>query len=257
MISLWRYGAYSHGYLIFPISAYLVWRRRHILFQIEVGASFWALLAVVGLCFAWLVGELGDANLIRQAAAVALVPVLVWAVLGMNVARALMFPLGFLFFAVPAGSSLIPMLQDFTAWFTVSGLHLTGIPAVLEGRRIYISSGVWEVAEACSGLRYLISSIALGTLFAYLIYKSWIRRFLFVAASIVVPIVANGVRAYSIVLLAHRVNHNLAVGVDHIIYGWIFFAFIMLLLFILGFRWHETPLNDSASSIHVAWQQTG
>ena len=255
MISLWQYGAYSHGYLIFPISAFLIWRRRDVLSCVQPSASFLAVLAAAGLAFVWIVGELANANLIRQMAVVALVPVLICAVLGVNVARVLLFPLGFLFFAVPAGSSLIPLLQDFTAWFTVSGLHLTGIPAVLEGRRIFISSGVWEVAEACSGLRYLISSISLGTLFAYLIYRSWIRRALFLAASIVVPIIANGVRAYSIVVLAHKVNPDLAVGIDHIIYGWIFFAFIMLLLFMVGLRWQEAGLKQKTSPILVTSQQ--
>jgi EpsI family protein len=128
---------------------------------------------------------------------------------------------------------------------------------VLEGRRIYISSGVWEVAEACSGLRYLISSVALGTLFAYVVYRSWIRRALFVAASIIVPIVANGVRAFSIVVLAHKVNPDLALGVDHLIYGWIFFAFVILLLFMVGFRWHEKPLEEKASPIQGKGQQPG
>lgn len=255
MISLWQYGAYSHGYLIFPVSAFLIWKRREVLFRVEPRVSFLAVLAVAGISFVWLVGELADANLIRELAVVALVPTLVCGVLGVNVARALLFPLGFLFFAVPAGSSLIPMLQDITAWFTVSGLHLTGIPAVLEGRRIYISSGVWEVAEACSGLRYLISSLALGTLFAYVVYRSWIRRALFVAASIVVPIVANGLRAFSIVVLAHKVNPDLALGVDHLIYGWIFFAFVILLLFMGGFRWHEKPLEEKPSPIQVKEQQ--
>jgi exosortase A len=239
MFSLWQFGAYSHGYLIFPISAYLVWQRRHRVWRAQPSTSLWALLMVAGLAVAWLVGELADANLIRQSAVVALIPALVCTVMGGKYARLLLFPLLFLFFAIPAGDSLIPRLQDFTAWFTVSGLRLTGIPALLEGRRIYISSGIWEVAEACSGIRYLISSVALGALFAHIIYKSWVRRLLFVGASILVPIIANGVRAYTIVLLAHKVDPKLAVGIDHVIYGWVFFTFVILLLFMLGFKWHE------------------
>jgi EpsI family protein len=95
------------------------------------------------------------------------------------------------------------------------------------------------VVEACSGLRYLIASFTLGCLYAYLSYRSLKYRLVFVALSVVVPIIANGLRAYAIVIIGHLSNMKLAVGVDHLVYGWLFFGFVMLLLFWAGSFWRE------------------
>ena len=76
--------------------------------------------------------------------------------------RRILFPLAYLLFAVPLGDFLVGPLQDVTAVFTVWALQLTGIPVYLEGRFFYIPTGAFEVAEACSGIRYLIASLALG-----------------------------------------------------------------------------------------------
>src|SRR5206468_6688395 len=113
-----------------------------------------------------------------------------------------------------------------------------------EGNYFTIPSGSWSVVEACSGVRYLIASFMVGTLYAYLSYRSTARRAAFIAASLVVPIVANWLRAYMIVMLGHLTNNRLAVGADHLVYGWIFFGIVMALLFWIGSRWRqdEDPL---------------
>ena len=65
------------------------------------------------------------------------------------------------------------------------------------------------------------------------------RRLVFIALSIIVPIIANGIRAYLIVMIGHLSNNRLATGVDHVIYGWVFFGFVMMLLFWIGSQWRE------------------
>jgi EpsI family protein len=162
----------------------------------------------------------------------------------------LAFPLGFLVFAVPFGEGLIPVLMEFTASFTVRALELTGIPVYRDGLHFSIPSGDFEVARACSGIRYLIASLALGTLYAHLTYHTFWRRALFVALSLVVPLVANGLRAYLIVMIAYWSQMRLAVGVDHLIYGWIFFGLVMFALFWLGLAFREpgpAPAVESAT----------
>ena len=140
---------------------------------------------------------------------------------------------------MPFGEALIPPLIDFTADFTVTALQLTGIPVYREGSFFTIPSGNWSVVEACSGLRYLIASFTLGALYAYLTYRSLKRRLIFIALSVIVPIIANGVRAYLIVMTGHLSDMSLAVGIDHLIYGWVFFGLVMLLLFWAGSFWRE------------------
>lgn len=232
---------FSHGFLIIPMSLYLVWVRRGRLAALRPRPNFWGLPVLLALSCIWLAASLGDVRVVQQFALVAMIDVLVWTSLGTEVVRAMWFPLAFLFFAVPFGEAAISPLQDFTAHFAVAALGLSRVPVLLESRTIWVPSGPWVVAEACSGIRYLISSLVLGLIYASLVYRSKKRRILFVLASIVVPILANGIRAYGIILLAYLTNNRLAVGVDHIIYGWIFFTLVQLLLFWVGLRWRETP----------------
>src|SRR5262249_32061829 len=162
------------------------------------------------------------------------------------------FPLAFLFFAVPIGEFLLPQLMEWTAGFTIAALKLSGIPVFREGQQIAIPSGTWSVVEACSGVRYLIASIVAGALYAYLIYRSPARRLVFIGVSIVVPIVANWVRAYLIVMIGHLSGNVLAAGVDHLIYGWMFFGVVMLIMFWIGSRWREhdtSPLTYSRAPV--------
>jgi EpsI family protein len=112
---------------------------------------------------------------------------------------------------------------------------------------IVIPSGVWEVAEACAGVRYVIPSVMLGCLFSFFVYHSWRRRLGFIMLCFFGAIVANGVRAYGIVMLAHLTDNRLAVGVDHLIAGWIFFSVVMFLLFWIGLRWREATEVETKS----------
>jgi len=103
--------------------------------------------------------------------------------------------------------------------------------------------------EACSGVRYLISSITLGCLFAYINYTSYKKRIAFILVAAIVPIIANGLRAYMIVMLGHLSGMTLAVGVDHLIYGWIFFGFVMLILFTIGSKWRDPDQDIARESV--------
>lgn len=240
MISIWeRSETFTHGYLILPISLFLVWQRRHELARLMPEPELRGLFLLPLLGVVWLFAHYAGILVIEQLAMVAMVPAVVLTMLGWRVAWALLFPLFFLFFSVPMGEELIPPLMDVTADFTVAALQLTGIPVYREGTFFEIPSGHWSVVEGCSGVRYLIASVTLGCLYAYLTYRSPLRRTVFVILSIVVPIVANGLRAYMIVMIAHLSDMRLALGVDHFIYGWVFFGLVMLLLFWLGSFWRE------------------
>ncbi|MEO0975599.1 MAG: exosortase A, partial [Pseudomonadota bacterium] len=168
----------------------------------------------------------GAVQVVEQFAFVLAFNAVLIAVLGLSVARQMIFPMGFLFFAVPFGEFAIPHLMEFTAWFTVAAIELTGIPVYRDGYFLTIPKGDFEIAKACSGIRYLIASFSLGTLYAYLTYNSLSRRVAFVVFSLALPIFANGLRAYGIVMLAHLSDMRIAVGVDHIIYGWLFFGVV-------------------------------
>lgn len=240
MVSIWeRSDTFAHGFLILPFSAYLIWGQRKHLSTFSPEPNFLALAVLGALGFGWLMATLASVQVFEQYFLMAMIPAAVWAILGTRMAWAIAFPLAYLLLAVPFGDVFIPPLIDFTADFTVWALQLTGIPVYREGSFFTIPSGNWSVVEACSGLRYLIASFTLGMLYAYLTYRSLRRRLAFIALSVLVPIIANGIRAYLIVMTGHLSNMSLAVGVDHLIYGWIFFGFVMLLLFWIGSFWRE------------------
>src|SRR5439155_26499989 len=249
MVAVWlRSDTFAHGILVFPISLWLIWRRRAELAAVPPEPTFWALLPLAAIGVAWLAGDVATVNVVSEFAFVALLAAATLAVLGIPATRVIMFPLAFMLFAVPTGEFLLPQLMEWTADFTVLALRLSGIPVYREGFDFVIPSGNWSVAEACSGVRYLIASFMVGTLFAYLNFRSMRRRLLFIAVSIVVPIVANWVRAYLIVMLGHLSGNKIAVGVDHLIYGWLFFGFVIMLMFWIGSRWSEPQSAGSLAN---------
>jgi exosortase A len=240
----WRSETFAHGFLIVPIVLALIWYRRHELAELIPRPDWLGVLLLAGAGALWLAGYAGEVLVVKQLAVVASVWGVVIAVLGRDVARAMMFPLGFLLLAVPMGEVLIPPLMEWTADFTVVALQLSGIPVFREGLFFSIPSGQWSIVEGCSGVRYLIASFTVGILFANLSYRLPWKRLLFVALSVIVPIIANGFRAYLIVMIAHLSNNKLAHGIDHFIYGWFFFGLVMLLLFWIGSFWRDANTKN-------------
>lgn len=243
MVSIWNSSeTFAHGYVILPISLWLIWRRRENFALIPTRPWPPALVLLAMLGAGWLAARMGDVQVVMQYAFVAMFPVLAVALFGPRLAGSLAFPLLFLLFAVPFGEIFVDPLIHFTADFTIAAVQATGIPVLRNGTRFELPTGSWSVVEACSGIRYLISSITLGCLYAYLTYRSLLKRAVFIGLSILVPILANGARAFMIVMIGHSSGMELATGVDHIIYGWLFFGLIMFVMFWIGSYWREDEL---------------
>ena len=249
IVAIWaRSETFAHGFVIVPIVLVLIWQRRHALAALAPRPDALGLVLLGCAGAVWLVAYAGEVLVVKQLALVATIWATVIAILGREVAKAIMFPLGFLLLGVPMGEALIPPLMEWTADFTVTALQLSGIPVFREGLFFTSPSGNWSVVEGCSGVRYLIASFTVGVLFAYLSYRRAWKRLLFAAMSIIVPIIANGMRAYLIVMIAHLSNNQLAHGVDHFIYGWVFFGLVMLLLFWIGSFWRDPDTAFAAGS---------
>jgi len=262
--SMWETWAhnetYTHGFLILPISIWLVWDKRWELLKLIPHPTILALFPFMLSGFAWSIAELAGVQVIAQLSLVGMIVAATTAIVGWRVALYLIFPLLFLFFMVPMGEDLVPSMMEFTATFTVEALQLTGIPVYRDGLWFTLPSGNWSVVEACSGVRYLIASVTLGFLYAYISYHTLWKRLAFIALSAIIPVLANGIRAYVIVMIGHLSNMEYATGVDHLIYGWVFFGFVMMILFWIGSFWQEKhpPLDHvDASSYVMAKSSTG
>lgn len=240
--------AYNHCYLVIPIALYLLWDRRYDLGGLDAEPMSKALLLGVPLAVAWLVSERLGIMEGRQLAAMSFVEVLLLAVLGRRLWTALAGPLLYLYFLVPFGEFLTPKLQDVTTWFITQGTAIIGIPAYIDGYIIEIPQGTFFVAEACAGLRFLIASIAFGCLYSLMMYRSTMRRTLFILASIVIPIIANGFRGLGIVWLGWMLGSAEAAATDHVLYGWIFFSIVIILLILVGlpFREDDQPTRQAS-----------
>ncbi len=246
----WRSETFNHGFLILPIAAYLAWTRyqKH---RDKTPDGSWLGLAVIAMgAVAWWLGEAADAQLISHFAFVILLQGGLLATLGWRCYIAMLFPALYLFLMVPFGEFAISPLQDLTAHYTVMMARASGVPVFIDGRYIDIPGGSFLVAEACSGVRYLIATIALGLLIQDLLFVSRWRKALIIVLSVVVPIVANVIRAYMILMMAYLSDFKIAVGVDHIIYGWFFFAVVTMILIAIAFRFRE----DQAPRDEVAFQ---
>jgi exosortase A len=254
MVEIWhRSDTFAHGFLVLPAVLWFVWNRRGALARLPVRPSAWALLPLGAAGLLWLLGGLSSSLAAAQLGLIAMVPCALAALFGRDWVRALAFPLAFLFFAVPFGEFMVPTLIDWTADFTVAAVAASGVPVYREANNFVIPSGRWSVVEACSGIRYLIASLMLGSLYAWIVYRSARRRALFIAAAIAVPLVANWVRAYAIVMLGHLSDNRIATGVDHLIYGWVFFGALMAAMFWIGGRWREDgePARSRRASVVV------
>lgn len=234
--------AYNHCFLIIPIALYLLWDRRFDLAGLSPRPLPAVVLLGLPLALVWLLAERLGIMEGRQLAALSFVELLLLALLGRRLWWAMAGPLLYLYFLVPVGEFLTPSLQDFTTGFIRHGLDLLRIPAYIDGYTIEIPQGTFFVAEACAGLRFLVASIAFGCLYALLMYRTPARRAVFVLASVIVPIIANGFRGLGIVYLGYRLNSAEAAAADHIIYGWLFFSAVILLLIALGLPFRQDNL---------------
>jgi exosortase A len=245
MVRIWLTSStYNHCALILPIIAWLVWQRRPALDRLAPAAWTPGLLLVAAGAFVWLVGEAGGVALARHLGLVLMLQGAVVACLGKSVSRGLAFPIFYLLFLVPAGDEIVPLMQSVTAELCMALLRLSGIPAHLEGIFITIPSGLFRVAEACAGVKFLVAMVALGALVAHLCFRSWKRRALFMLASVAIPILANGVRAWGTIYIAHVTDSDFAAGVDHVVYGWIFFAIVIALTLGAGWRFFDRAPGD-------------
>jgi exosortase A len=240
--------AYNHCFLVIPIALYLLWDRRFDLIGVQPRPMPLALLLGLPLALVWLLSERLGIMEGRQLVCISFVEVLFLAVLGKRLWWAMAGPLLYLYFLVPFGEFLTPRLQDFTTWFIRHGLDILGIPAFIDGYVIEIPQGTFFVAEACAGLRFLIASIAFGCLYALMMYRSPVRRSVFILVSIVVPVIANGFRGLGIVYLGYLLNSAQAAAADHIIYGWVFFSAVILVLIALGLPFRQDEISTRSAT---------
>ncbi len=245
VLQWWDSSTYNHILLIPVIVVVLVWQRADSLSKL-VPQGWWpGLILLGGALFVWLLGAVSGLNLARQLGAVVSLQAAFLVLMGPRIAAACAFPLAYMLFLVPFGDELVPALQMITAELTIALTHMSGIPAEIEGVFIDTPAGLFEVAEACSGVKFLVAMAALGALVAATCFTSWKRRIVFMAAAVFLPIVANGIRAWGTIFIAQSQGLEFAAGFDHIFYGWVFFGLVMGVLLGVSWRWFDRSPEEN------------
>ncbi|MDG3088273.1 exosortase A [Vibrio hannami] len=240
MVTVWSQSkTYEHSFLIVPIAIWTAWQLRKTFTAHLIKPTWQPVVLLMGPCLLWIVGHIAGVALFEHVAAIVSLQLLLWAFLGHQLAKTFHFPILYLIFCIPFGDELIPYLQSFTADISVFAVRLSGIPVYRDGMYLTIPNGQFEVAEACSGIRFLISSIALGALFSHMFFEKIWKQVAFILFSAIFPIIANGVRAYGIILVGHLSDMTIATGADHLVYGWAFFAVVILIIFYVASKFSD------------------
>jgi exosortase A len=235
LLELWWTGdAYSHGLLVLPLVLYVVWRQRDAMARLTPSPRPLGLLAVAGVAVLWLLSNVMDIDAGRQLAWVLMLGAVVWTLLGTRLLRELAFPLAFMLLTISAWDFLAPPLQEATATLTAKSVELLGIPVFRDNQYLSIPSGQFRIAEQCAGLRYLLASLAVGSLYAYTQLRGLGPRILFVLVAAVSGLLANVARVTIVIVAGHLTDMQHSLVRDHGNLGWVVFAVLLVPLFWFG-----------------------
>lgn len=230
-------GNYSHGFLIIPLALYFAWERRRTLQALDATPAWVGLVVVCGSLLVLVAGMVGAELFLSR---VSLIGVLAGAVLflfGWRHLRLLAFPLAFLLLMIPLPAIVfnqiafpLQLLASRAGEFAISSAN---IPVLREGNVLVLANTSLEVAEACSGIRSLISLLTLGIVFGYFAdSRAWVRTVI-ALSTVPVAIVSNGARVAGTGIAAHRWGPSAAEGFFHEFSGWVVFMVAFLLMLAL------------------------
>ena len=232
----WTNDDYSHGFLIAPICAYLVYERRRRLAATPASPSLLGIAVVASGLLLLVAGRLGAELFLTRVSLVVVVAGAVLFVLDRRHLRLLAFPLGCSLLMIPLPSIVfneitfpLQLLASRVAEMTLAALR---IPVLREGNVIVLATTTLEVAEACSGVRSLMSLLALGVVYGYFTEDRRTRRVLLAAATAPIAVVANACRVAGTGVAAHFFGAAAADGIFHGFAGWLVFLTAVAMLFL-------------------------
>jgi exosortase len=253
----------SHGYLTLAISAWLIWFRRRELSQVPTAVNWFAMIALAVLSIAWLVLMRASVQIGHQMLLPIVSIVSVCAVCGWAVTRRTLFPIGYLYLAMPIWTVMNALLQWGSVLAVRGFLRVLGIPAYFSGTTIEVSAGVFEIADGCSGLRLMLVGLAIAILYGEMQRASLGMRLMLVMLAAFLSAFANWLRILLIIGAAHfyGIDHPL-VG-DHIWFGWVVFAGTMVVFFYIANRLPDGAADSATASSDInatvvpkAWRAT-
>lgn len=244
---------YKHGYFVVLIALWLIFRERARLAAAVPRASPVAMLAVCAASLAWMIAWRAGLQIAHQV----LLPLLLWgailAVAGWSAARIVLFPIAYLYFGIPIWDAAVLPLQWLTTVVNEALLALAGIPAWVHDNSVTITAGTFVIEQGCSGLHYLIVTLAIAALHGEIHRDSLRTRLLVMAVAVAFALLTNWLRVFTIIVAGHLTDmQHFLVKVDHYYFGWVLFA-----IGLAGLLWLAQRLPASAEQPVNARSSTG
>lgn len=224
---------YSHGFLIVPVALYIVWLKRDELCRQRLSGSWTGLLLVVLSLCAFLFAQVGGILTISSLSLIVTVWGAVLFLCGFGLLRKLLFPLSLLLFMIPVPAQLYAALtvplQLLVSKVAVGLASLAGIPIYREGNVIHHAQGVFQVVQACSGMRSIMALLTLGALLSYFGLRSPLQRGVLFVSAIPIAVAVNVLRVFTIIAAFHFLGFDLAEGTPHTVLGMVLFGISFVL----------------------------
>jgi exosortase A len=244
---------YGHGLLVAPLSLYLIWRKRHQIDAIGYAPNYYGVAIFIFLNVVWLSAYLIDVEIVQQFALLSMIAALVLVSGGWRTTHLLLFPLLLPFIAMPIWSWLQPLLQFVTTQVVAFSLSLIGVPVFVETHFIRIPEGEFNIEEVCAGLRYLLAAVAISLVYVHLYIKKFSHAIVLLVCSIVLSMLVNWIRVFSVIVVGHLTNMQHSLVHHHASFGWWLFVFTLIPIFWLGNHISNKEASNPDST-HVAAQ---
>lgn len=240
-------GALSHGYLVVAISAYLFVRAVPQAATLEFKPMWWLLPIVFALSLAWLLAYVATVVAVQTIVLPAILFLSIVAVYGLQVGRLLAFPVLYVYFAIPAWEHMQFVFQAITVYVVGVLIRIADIPALLDGNFVHLADGTFEIAGGCSGLAFVLAGLSLAVLYSHMFYENRRQALVLVAATLVVAMASNWVRVFVIISIGHFSQMQSPLVGDHLTFGWLLFAVLLVPLY-----WFARRLEGGELSARIA-----
>ncbi len=257
LVGVWeRQFGYSHGFLVAPIAAWLAWRALRLRASDRPVPLPWMLLVVAATSFLWYFFRVASVRTLEQVAATALLWTAATTVLGWRWGRHLLFPIGYLLFAIPIWEALVPVLQPLTTSAVGALCEVLGIPTHLDGNIVHIPNGVFAISEGCAGNHYFVAAITLAALYGHLEYRKRRSSLILVGLAAALAVVCNWIRVVLVIRAGYATGMQHPWVKDHNMVGWVLFVVALVPLSFVARRLEggseeKTSAGPSAATAHV------
>ena len=225
--------AYSHGFLIFAVVIYLIYEMRDDIRSIKLEPYYFAAIPLLVFNLAWWVAYFTDIIIVQQLLLPLILLSVVTLICGVRALKLFLFPIGFIYFAIPIWDYTVNFLQGITVHVVGVIVQLTHLTAFIEGDTIKLPSGDIVVAYGCAGVKYLIISAALSFLSSYIFIKKFSHRVLIILLGIFLGLLTNWIRVYALIVIGYLSHMESGLLKNHETFGWLLFIIVFFPLFVI------------------------